>query len=131
MVRCAASRNAPVMVADVGGMSSDMRDPGGFPELDFLAPIVFITDAWRDPYFETQFGWIASGFARQPPQLLESSKGSIAGWVNKRHEAVTILRCTKESRFGVSAKPDRHPPRSGPRVDPYIIKTMEFSIEPD
>jgi len=63
MISGAASRNASVMVADVGGMGGDMGDPSGFPKENLTPPIVLIADAGRCPHFETHLGRIASGVA--------------------------------------------------------------------
>jgi hypothetical protein len=63
MISGAASCDAPVMLADVGGMGSDMGDPCGFPKGNFTPPIILIADAGRYPNFQTHLGRIASGFA--------------------------------------------------------------------
>jgi hypothetical protein len=64
MISGAASRDASVMVADIGRMGGNMGDPSGFPKGNFAPPIVLIALARRYPHFETHVARLVSGIAR-------------------------------------------------------------------
>src|ERR1700756_1128086 len=115
MISGAASRNGSVMVADVGRVGSNMGDASGFPKGNLAPPIILITDAGRNPHFQTHLGRIASSFEGQPTQLLKCSECRIAGRKSQRHETVAKFGTAPESCFSVTPKPDRHTLRSGPR----------------
>src|ERR1051326_8762601 len=101
--------DAFVVVATVDVVEGDVRDAGGFPGRELLAPGCLVADG-GDPDADAERLGIAACVGGEAAELREGGVGLGAAIVGQHDPAVAVLGDALERAIVVAAEPERHAP---------------------